>query len=175
LRSRLLTIALAGILPLALVAGLGLVSIVSDQKQLAKQRSLEATRLAATAVELELVRSLNVLQALSQSPLLDEDAMGGFTEMVRRVLPSVPSWHSLLIITPKGEVIRRVSLHNLVESNVIAEPESFAEIVRTKEPQVGNMGLGPSGQWGIPLRVPVQVGADLHYVLTASIPRLSLT
>ena len=112
LRSRLLTIALAGILPLALVAGLGMLSIVAEQTELAKQRSLEATRLAATAVELELSRSLNVLQALSQSPLLDNGDIDGFADMVRRVLPSVPSWYALLIVSSEGEVLRRVSLHN---------------------------------------------------------------
>jgi signal transduction histidine kinase/HAMP domain-containing protein len=154
-------------MPLALVAGLGLVSIVNDQKQLAKQRSLEATRLAATAVEVELRRSLDVLQALSQSSLLGEGDIDGFSGMVRRVLPSVPSWYALLIITPEGEVIRRVSQHDPPASKAIAEPHSFAELKRTGEPQVGNMGQGPGGVWGIPIRVPVDIEASTRYVLTA--------
>jgi len=167
LRSRLLTIALAGILPLALVAGLGMLSIVSEQTELAKQRSLEATRLAATAVEVELSRSLNVLQALSQSPLLDDGDIDGFADMVRRVLPSVPSWYALLIVSPEGEVLRRVSLHNPPASRTIAEPRSFAEVIRTGKPQVGSMSKGPGGVWGVPLRVPVHQGDTVHYVLTA--------
>lgn len=169
LRSRLLTIAMAGILPLALVAGLGMVSIVSEQKELAKQRSLEATRLAATAVEVELSRSLNVLQALSKSPLLDADDLDGFADMVRRVLPSVPSWHAVLIIDQTGQVLRRVSLQSLSNSSSIAEPESFIELLRSRGPQIGNMARGPSGSWGIPLRVPVNTDADEEprYVLTA--------
>lgn len=167
LRSRLLTIALAGILPLALVAGLGMLSIVSEQTELAKQRSLEATRLAATAVEIELGRSLNVLQALSQSPLLDADDLDGFADMVRRVLPSVPSWYALLIISPQGEVLRRVSLHNPPASSTVAEPRSLETLLRTGVPQVGSMSQGPGGVWGIPLRVPVILDSSTHYVLTA--------
>ena len=167
LRSRLLTIALAGILPLALVAGLGMLSIVSEQTELAKQRSLEATRLAATAVEVELSRSLNVLQALSQSPLLDEGDIDGFADMVRRVLPSVPSWYALLILSPEGEVLRRVSLHNPPASRTIAEPRSFTELIRTGKPQVGSMSKGPGDVWGVPLRVPVQQDDVVQYVLTA--------
>ncbi|MCH2341381.1 ATP-binding protein [Pseudomonas sp. NPDC047963] len=167
LRSRLLTIALAGILPLALVAGLGMLSIVSEQTELAKQRSLEATRLAATAVEVELSRSLNVLQALSQSPLLDNGDIDGFADMVRRVLPSVPSWYALLILSPEGEVLRRVSLHNPPASSAMAEPRSFAELIQTGEPQVGSMSQGPGGVWGVPLRVPVPQYGAVHYVLTA--------
>ncbi|AHL75382.1 histidine kinase [Stutzerimonas stutzeri] len=166
MRSRLLTIALAGILPLALVAGLGLVSIVSEQKHIAQQRSLEVTRLAATAIEIELVRSMNLLQALSQSPLLEEGDLGTFAEMVLRVLPTVPSWHSLLVITPEGEVVQRVSLHNSPGSKVIAEPGSFIEMLSTGEPQIGNMAQGPRGSWGIPLRVPVHAGEDIRYILT---------
>ncbi|MEL7559671.1 ATP-binding protein [Stutzerimonas chloritidismutans] len=167
LRSRLLTIALAGILPLALVAGLGMLLIVSEQTELAKQRSLEATRLAATAVEVELSRSLNVLQTLSQSPLLDDGNIDGFVDVVRRVLPSVPSWYALLILSPEGEVLRRVSLHNPPASRTIAEPRSFTELIRTGKPQVGSMSQGPGGVWGVPLRVPVQQGDVVQYVLTA--------
>ncbi len=167
LRSRLLTIALAGILPLALVAGLGMLSIVGAQKELAKQRSLEATRLAATAVEVELSRSLNVMQALTQSPLLDSDDIDGFADMVRRVLPSVPSWYAVLVVGTKGEVIRRVSMHDAPESEMIGERRSFDELIRTGEPQVGSMVQGPGGVWGIPLRVPVHDDHGLRYVLTA--------
>ncbi len=167
LRSRLLTIALAGILPLALVAGLGMLLIVSEQTELAKQRSLEATRLAATAVEVELSRSLNVLQALSQSPLLDEGDIDEFADMVRRVLPSVPSWYALLVLSSEGEVLKRVSLQNPPASKAIAEPRSFAELIRTGKPQVGSMSKGPGGAWGVPLRVPVFQGDAVHYVLTA--------
>lgn len=167
LRSRLLMIALAGILPLALVAGLGLLSIINDQKQLAKQRSLEATRLAATAVEVELKRSLDVLHALSQSTMLDADDIDGFAGMVQRILPSVPSWYALLVITPDGDVIRRISQHDPPASRAVAEPRSFAELMRTGEPQVGNMGQGPGGVWGIPIRVPVDIEANTRYVLTA--------
>jgi signal transduction histidine kinase/HAMP domain-containing protein len=167
LRSRLLTIALAGIVPLALVAGLGMLSIVGEQKELAEQRSLEATRLAATAVEVELSRSLNVLQALSQSSLLDEGDIDSFTDLVRRVLPSVPTWHALLVISPEGEVLRRVSLHPSSESDVMAEPQSFVDLKRSGDSQVGSMAQGPSGSWGIPLRVPVHVEDETRYVLTA--------
>lgn len=167
LRSRLLMIALAGILPLALVAGLGLLLIVNEQKQLAEQRSLEATRLAATAIEVELSRSLNVLQALSQSPLLDGDDIEAFADLVRRVLPSVPSWYALLIISPDGEVLTRVSLHDVPASSTIAEPASFAELKRTGKPQVGSMSQGPGGVWGIPLRVVVPEDGEPRYILTA--------
>jgi len=167
LRSRLLTIALAGILPLALVAGLGMLLIVNEQKELAKQRSLETTRLAATAVEVELSRSLNVLQALSQSPLLDRGDIDTFAEMVRRVLPSVPSWHALLLISTEGQVLRRVSLHRSTDSPRISDPQSFTELMRSAESQVGNMAQGPSGAWGIPLRVLAHGDAETRYVLTA--------
>ena len=167
LRSRLLLIALSGIVPLALVAGLGLLSMVNEKTELAKQRSLEATRLAATAVEVELSRSLNVLQALAQSALLDADDLDGFAELVRRVLPSVPSWHALLIISPEGEVLRRVTLHNPPVSNLLAEPQSFALVKQTGETQVGGLSKGPGGRWGIPLRVPVNEDGSMRYVLTA--------
>lgn len=160
-------IALAGILPLALVAGLGLLSIVNDQKALAKQRSLEATRLAATAVEGELTRSLNVLQTLSQAQLLAAGDLDGFSDLVRRVLPSVPTWHALWIISPDGQVIKQISSRVATEAISIADPESFADTLRTGQAQIGSMRQGPSGMWGIPMRVPVYIDGQARYILTA--------
>lgn len=167
LRSRLLMIALAGIVPLALVAGLGLLSIVNDQKALAIQRSLEATRLAATAVEGELTRSLNVLETLSQTPLLAEGDIDGFSDLVRRVLPSVPSWHALWIISPDGHVIKQISSRTAQKAITLADPQSFADTVRSGQAQVGSMRQGPSGMWGVPMRVPVYIDGQARYILTA--------
>ncbi|MFC6479144.1 hypothetical protein ACFQDN_25145 [Pseudomonas asuensis] len=92
LRRRLLTVSLAGIAPLALIAGLGLAAIIHEQKSIAEQRSLEATRLAATAIEVEINRSLDLLKTLSQSPFLDDGDLDNYQELIRRVVPLVPGW-----------------------------------------------------------------------------------
>lgn len=109
LRNRLLAIAFAGIVPLALIAGLGLWLLVHHQQHEAEQRALESSRQAATTIESELRRSVTILQALAESPLLAAGDLEGFAALVERVLPLAPGWRSVLLATPDGQVIKRIS------------------------------------------------------------------
>ncbi|MDX9875113.1 MAG: hypothetical protein RBS88_09400, partial [Spongiibacteraceae bacterium] len=133
LRQQLLTIALAGILPLAIAAGLGLVSIMRNQALEAEARALEITRLAATAIELELSRSLNVLQALAQSPLLDNDDLTSFEELARRIMASVPGWQAVIVARPDGVPVAHFSYRQTPAPQQPIERASFAEVIRTHQ------------------------------------------
>ena len=167
LRNRLLAIAFAGIVPLALVAGLGLWLLVQHQQHEAEQRALESSRQAATIIESELRRSVTILQALAESPLLAAGDLEGFTTLAERVLPLVPGWRTVLLATPDGQVVRRISTQHRQPAGPLAEPESFAEVVAQRRPVIGQLGKGPSGQFAFPVRVPVQRHGQLDFVLTA--------
>ena len=169
MRGRLLAIALAGILPLAVVAGLGLVQIVRDQAERAEQSSLEVTRMAATAIEVELRRSISLLEALAQSPTLEHNDLSAFADLVRRVMPLTPGWHAVLLAEPDGRVVDRISPNVITGPVNIADRDSFARLIATGSPVVGQLARGPQGSWGVPLRVPVRVDGRLRYVLTAVI------
>ncbi|UAW97414.1 response regulator [Halopseudomonas nanhaiensis] len=166
LRRRLLAIALAGIVPLAGIAGVGLWQLVEHEEDQVQLRTLDVTRLAATALETEVGRSLDVLEALSLSPLLLQDDLDDFSRLVQRVLPLVPNWHSLLIVDPQGKVIRRVSTTAIQPDGAIADWDSFNSVLSTGIRQAGSISKGPRGTWGIPLRVPVMRDGKIHYVLT---------
>ncbi|MGP0150224.1 ATP-binding protein [Pseudomonas oryzihabitans] len=167
LRNRLLAIAFAGIVPLALIAGLGLWLLVHHQQHEAEQRALESSRQAATTIESELRRSVTILQALAESPLLAAGDLEGFATLVERVLPLAPGWRSVLLATPDGQVVRRISTQQRQPAGSLAEPESFAEVVARRRPVIGQLGKGPSGQLAFPVRVPVQREGRLSFVLTA--------
>ncbi|TLX63489.1 hybrid sensor histidine kinase/response regulator [Stutzerimonas nosocomialis] len=167
LRRRLLTIALAGIVPLALAAGLGLLAIIHEQRHQIELRGLEVTRLAATAIEVEVQRSMDVLQALAQSDPLTEGDIRAYGDLGRRMLPFMPGWQSILLIDRDGRVVQRVARETPTADGALADHASFAEVLRTGNARVGDMALGPRGQWGIPLRVPVVRGGQIRYVLTA--------
>ena len=167
LRNRLLAIAFAGIVPLALVAGLGLWLLVQHQQHEAEQRALESSRQAATIIESELRRSVTILQALAESPLLRTGELSDFETLVERILPLVPGWRTVLLATPDGRVVRRISTQHRQPAGPLAEPESFAEVVAQRRPVIGQLGKGPSGQFAFPVRVPVQRHGQLDFVLTA--------
>ncbi|MCD4863558.1 hybrid sensor histidine kinase/response regulator [Pseudomonas sp. PLB05] len=167
LRNRLLAIAFAGIVPLALVAGLGLWLLVHHQQHEAEQRALESSRQAATTIESELRRSATILQALAESPLLAAGDREGFATLVERVLPLVPGWRTVLLATPDGQVIKRISSVKRAPGGPVAEPDSFAEVVAKRRPVVGQLGRGSSGLLAFPIRVPVLREGQLSFVLTA--------
>ncbi|WP_186309140.1 response regulator [Pseudomonas oryzihabitans] len=167
LRNRLLAIAFAGIVPLALVAGLGLWLLVQQQQREAEQRALESSRQAATIIEIELRRSVTILQALAESPLLLAGNLDGFATLVERVLPLVPGWRAVLVASPDGQIVRRISTHNRTPGGPLAEPASFAEVVARRRPVIGQLGRGPSGLLAFPVRVPVLGDDQLNFVLTA--------
>lgn len=176
LRRRLLAIALAGILPLAAIAALGLAEIIRGQREATERRVLEVTRLAATAIEVELGRSHSVLLALAQSPLLDQQDFTAFGELIRRVLASAPSWHTVVVAAPDGRVIMRVARDGRITSNTLrlADPASFERVLATRKPQIGLLSQGADGIWGVPLRVPAERDGEVRYVVSASVNPASI-
>jgi len=167
LRGRLLTLVLASTVPLALCAAVALFMLLRNEEAQAIARALEANRQTATAVQVTLNRSFAVLAAVAQSPLLDSDDLQPYNEVLGRVLPLMPGWHSMLIATPDGRLVSRVSPRPGSGSKAPVEPDSFARMVEHPGPIVGQLGKGPGGTWAIPLRVPVIRDGMLRYVLTA--------
>lgn len=167
LRRRLLTVVLVSTLPIALCAAVALFLLLRSEENQALARALEANRQTATAVRVTLNRSFAVLEAVAQSPLLDGDDLGPFDEVLERILPLMPGWHSLLLASPEGRTIDRVSPRPGAKLLRPAEPSSFAQVLESGGPVVGPLAKGPSGVWAIPLRVPVMREGKPRYVITA--------
>jgi signal transduction histidine kinase len=154
-------------LPLALCAAVALLTLLHKEERQAIARALEANRQTATAVQVTLNRSFAVLAAVAQSPLLDSDNLGPYTEVLGRILPLMPGWHSMLIAWPDGRLAARVGSKPGGTYAGPAEPVSFNRMLEQPGPIVGQLGKGPSGVWAIPLRVPVMRNGKVRYVLTA--------
>src|SRR5205085_8650152 len=102
LRTRLLYLAAAAFLPLAVMSAVGLLALAHQQRQQAERAGIEITRALSTAVDAELQRSISVLQGLSASPSLERGEMARFHELMRRVLESNPSWLTVILADPAG-------------------------------------------------------------------------
>lgn len=167
LRRRLLTVVLVSTLPIAVCAAGAIFLLLKNEESQAITRALEANRQTATAVRVTLNRSLAVLQAVAQSPLIDGESLQPFNEVLQRVLPLMPGWHSMLLASRDGRVVSRVSAQPQLQLLKPVEPKSFARVLESAKPEVGSLGKGPSGVWAIPLRVPVIRDGKTLYVLTA--------
>ena len=169
LRTRLLYLAAAAIVPLALMSGVSLFALVHQQRQQSERAGIELARALATAVDAELQRSMSVLQALASSPSLERGEIERFYDVTRRVMQQNPSWLTVILADPQGRQIANARFRFGEALPPIVERESFERLLRTGEPAIGNLARGAGTQLAVPVRVPVIRGGELRYVLTAAV------
>src|SRR5690349_12522985 len=167
LRTRLLYLAAAAIVPLALMSGVSLIALLHQQRQQAERAGIELARALATAVDAELQRSVGLLQVLANAPSLERGEMERFYEVTRRVLQNNPSWLTVILADPQGRQRTNARFRFGEPLPPIVERESFERVLRTGEPAIGALARGPGTQLAVPVRVPVIRGGELRYVLTA--------
>ena len=167
LRRRLILLAAAGILPLAIMSGIALFAGYQQQRRQAEMAGLDVTRALATAVDAELRRTIAVLEVLATSLSFDTGDIAGFSHLAQRALRSYPHWRVMVVADPGGAVLFNSSYPMGTQPSSIIERESFEKLVRTRAPVVGSLAKGPRGELAIPIRVPVQRDGRLLYVLTA--------
>jgi signal transduction histidine kinase/ActR/RegA family two-component response regulator len=162
---RLFVLALAGILPLAIMSAIALIALVLQQRTQAESDSLEIARALAIAVEGEVQRSITALGTLSTANSLDAGNLQHFRLRAERLQHTQPNWLAIILADPRGNVLMNTNFPG-PDIPPIVERESFDEAVRTREPVVGRLMRGRLGQYGVPLRVPVVQDNELRYVLT---------
>jgi signal transduction histidine kinase/ActR/RegA family two-component response regulator len=167
LRRRLLLLAGVGIVPLAVMAGIGLYALAHQQRVQAERGGLELARAVGTAVDAELRSSISVLESLATTLTLDRDDLTGFRERARRILETQPQWAAVMLADPSATRLVDTRFAPGAALPPIAERASFDRVVQTRAPAVGNLTPGHDGVLLFPVRVPVLRHGALRYVLTA--------
>src|SRR5687768_16778232 len=96
LRRRLFLLAAAGILPMALLSGLGLIVLLNQQRHQAERSGVELARAMSMAVDGELRATASILKSLSMSIETDV-AVLRFEDHARSVLESQPNWRAIVL------------------------------------------------------------------------------
>ncbi|HEV7912595.1 MAG TPA: cache domain-containing protein, partial [Albitalea sp.] len=169
LRSRLVLLTAAAILPLAFMSGLALFALAQQQRDQTERASLELSRALATAVDGELRSVSHVLEALATSSTLDSGDMAAFYRVARPVVATRPQWRAIILARPDGQVLVHTGYPLGRADMAIAEPESFSQVVQNKSALIGPLRRGPRGEFGVPVRVPVMRDGALRFVLTGVI------
>jgi signal transduction histidine kinase/ActR/RegA family two-component response regulator len=167
LRRLLIVLALAGILPLTLLCGVGLMQLYRQQHEEAHRRVVELSRAVAIAVDLELQRSLAAVTTLASIESLRRGDLPSFEEAMRRTAAAQVHWNAVILARADGMAV----LHSRVPAGgsmpAMVESPSFTEAVRARRPLVGDLARGPSGGYAFPVRAPVIAGDEVLYVVTA--------
>jgi signal transduction histidine kinase/ActR/RegA family two-component response regulator len=169
LRSRLLLLVAAGVLPITVASGFALLAVAEYQKERAKQSGIEITRALSTAVDAELQRSSSVLEGLATSTLLDSGDLKGYHEALRRVVATRPEWLSAVLHDRHGVMLLNTRLEFGAKTPPTAEKESLDLAMQTHRPVIGYLARGALGTYNLALRVPVLRDGELRYVLSAVI------
>ena len=165
LQKQLFTLAIAGVLPLAILVGAGLHLIFEQRREVESRRALEVTRALATAVEAELQRSLAALQVLAAAGAFDGDR-ASFHEIARRTIAMQPGWRNLTLSDVEGRQVDNSDFPPGAELPISPDPAAIAAVAQSGQPVVGNLLKGRRG-WSFALRVPLEKDGKVHHVVSA--------
>ncbi|MGJ7512411.1 ATP-binding protein [Variovorax sp. GT1P44] len=170
LQRRLLLLTSLAILPLALVLGFALLTLLGQQRAQIEQSTLSLARALVASVDSELKQTVSALQALALvEQLADADAGENPSAyaLAKAFRVSRPEWRGIVLARPSGEVVFETESPFAAANWTVMEPSSVAEVVRNRAAAVGPLVQGPNGNWGFTVRVPVFRQDELVYVLAA--------
>ena len=167
LERRLLLVALAGLLPLALLSSFTLFQSTRDHKQQLIQSAQDTMRAVMTAVDSEMHLSVAALDALATSPRLTQRDFVTFQAEARDLLASRPNWANIVLVDRSSQLMN-AQLPVGAELPRHVDPESIEAVFRTGLPVVGNMVFGPVVKTPVfAVYIPVRRGAEVPFVLCA--------
>lgn len=159
----------AALLPLALMAGIGLYVMRDQQSARTSQVGLELARSVANAVDAELRSAISVVEALSTTPTLDRNDLDGFRERARRIVAARPGWAAIVLSDGVGTPLVDTRFAPGIEIEPVIDQDSFERAAQTRGPVVGGLTRHRGDGWLFAVRVPVSGGGRLRYVVTALI------
>jgi signal transduction histidine kinase/ActR/RegA family two-component response regulator len=171
-RSHLILIILAVLIPLLLFS-VWLVRALSVKEQEALIQGLrETARAAAIAVQKEMSTHIGALETLAASRALDDGDLIAFREQALRVVEGQRRHHWLAVVVadPSGQEVLSTLTPTETPRPATADMSGFREVLATRRPAVRDVTSGsPPGPMEFGVRVPVERGDELRYVLTALI------
>jgi signal transduction histidine kinase len=156
LRSHLLLLSIATAAPVVALAVLIAFVVVKQERDSLRNAASERVVAVMSAIDAELRGSIATLRALAASRQLESGNLKAFHAEAMRVLATHPDWLSFSLARGDGMRIADGTNPPGRELGPVVDPESFDLAVRTGEPVIGRVVLGPEGRnLGIPLRMPV--------------------
>jgi signal transduction histidine kinase/ActR/RegA family two-component response regulator len=168
-QSHLFLLALGAIAPLVAVLLAGGIVLWKAERESLEREAIGRTRAAMSAVDSELRGSIITLKALAASKNLEIGDIRSFYEEARRVLAAQPQWRNIGLATrERQQLIDAIRPYG--EHAAFGSDEAFDEVIRTRAPAVSSLSAGKAiTELSVRVRVPVIIGGELRYVLSAPI------
>jgi two-component system, LuxR family, sensor kinase FixL len=124
------------------------------------------TRALAAAVDRELLDSVHTLEAIAASPVFDDVRIKEAYAFAQSVRSTHPGWHNILLHDPDRQGLFSLARPFGFPLRIIAEDQSFAQVLRTKRPAFRNFRDAPVSGPSSGIRAPVIRNGEIKYVLT---------
>jgi signal transduction histidine kinase len=170
LHTRLLIVGAVALLPVVVLAVAGLLALGRQQHAHAQQALVERARAIASAVDLELFNSVEALKILALSDRLGTGDLARFHAEARTAVTARSDWDGIILVDLSGKRLLNTRIAYgapLPGGAPVVEKDSFDAVIATRKPSIGGIARGPGGNPRFPVRVPVERGAELRYILTA--------
>lgn len=168
IRTRLLLLVLALLVPAILTAGLATYSVYEEARQDNRDNMREMTHVLALLVDQEIARRIAILETLATSPALDEADLARFYEQARRAAPTQEN--AIILI----DLQERMVVHTRQRYGTPLAPD--LEIMRTLRQRAGsearlisNVMYSPTAQqYSFTVQIPVRRQGKVIYYLSMS-------
>jgi signal transduction histidine kinase len=175
MRSHLVTLVVAVLVPMIVFAGIVLVALGRQQRAAVEHGAVETARALVNAVDEGLASSVKVLEALATSGHLDSRDLRAFHVEARRIAATQSGWFNVILFSADGQQLVNTRREFGEPLPRTLEAASLEAVVATRAPVVGDVTFGPIIQhFAFPVRVPVIRRGTVVYVLTAAVRPESL-
>lgn len=177
LRSYLVALTLAAVLPVAIFASILGAFLVEQQRETFRRGAQERTLALVTAVDAELKGSVDTLRALAEVRSLDEGNIPLFRRTAAQMLAARADWLNISMALPDGQEVINIRSPDEARLPKLAEDAKLLEqLVRTGKPIVGDLAMEPATKrWDFAVRVPVIRGGKVQYVISAVVEPESIS
>lgn len=163
LRSRLLLLAFASMVPILVLSLLMAWQLLQREEALARDGAMDRSRAIASAVDAKLEGHLAALRSLAAAQSLADGQLTDFLAAARRVQSSQPYWRNVLLIdaTARQRLNLRLQRIDGLPHEADSERAALQQVLATGEPYIGGTGRGPlSAIVALPLQIRVQVAGE---------------
>jgi signal transduction histidine kinase/CheY-like chemotaxis protein len=175
LERRVFFVALASLVPIAILSAWLLVRNASEQES-RLYRGIEDTAVALiNSMDAELKSSIAALDALAVSPRLVRGDFARLRDEALELLARRPTWLNV-VVADSGRQLLNARLPADAPLPALVAPESIAKVIETREPVIGNVRFSPLLRThGFAVHIPYEVRGEVRYVISAVIRPDSLT
>ena len=161
-------LSIAAILPLTVFMGVSLSDSLKQQRTLIENELINKARLISDDVDQELRAQVDFARAFADLPALDTPAdVDYLVKFLNRTIQHEPFWLVINVFDKDEKMLFVVANEGKPPaSRKVIEGQSLRRVIETGKLTIGTMVQGPSGNWGIPIRVPVIRDGKVIYVLS---------